>query len=206
MKEHVIDLLSLYVAFLRSLYSLNQSHHWRCKGTNFYANHLLFERLYQDNQKWADMAAEKTLGVFHQLRSQFEAIDEISRTYAEINDPIESSLQACKGMLALSNEVKKTLNKAQAMTPGFEDMIMEIDSQLETHVYLLSSSKEGGFKSRAYPNYEPPPVKTTAHGRIEENAPVDEEEDDEDDEGEPLEGGAPPEYLEVAQPNFGLVR
>jgi len=146
MKERAIDLISLYVAFARALYSINQSHHWRCKGTNFYGNHLLFQRLYKDNQEWADMAAERTLGLFGELRSQFEAIDEIARTFSnpeeEGGELIESSLQACKAFGALSNELYREFKEMNVMTLGLDDMIMSIASQLETHIYLLESAKK----------------------------------------------------------------
>src|ERR1700760_4998396 len=41
--------LGLLVAVLRAASVVHQSHHWQTRGTSFYGDHLLFEKLYNDS-------------------------------------------------------------------------------------------------------------------------------------------------------------
>lgn len=138
------DICSKYVAFLRGLYLLHQNHHWITSGSDFYANHLLFERIYKTAQENADLAAEKFIGLFG---SEALALEEHPKLIAEClakfnkQSPIESSLAAEKDFLKLSNDVYYELkNSKDKMTLGLDDMIMSIASQREESVYLLQQS------------------------------------------------------------------
>lgn len=132
-----IDLMSLYVAYLRALYQIHQNNHWKTKGN--YGNHLLFQRLYEAVQEMADGAAEKTIGVFGDLNVSPEKIAEITEKFST-EDPVVSSLKAEKGFQALSTMVYDELEKADLLTLGIDDMIMSNANTSETHCYLLQQS------------------------------------------------------------------
>lgn len=54
---------SFYVAYLRYLATLYQTRHWESHGIELYAQHLLFERLYNSASEDLDQAAEKMVGM-----------------------------------------------------------------------------------------------------------------------------------------------
>jgi DNA-binding ferritin-like protein len=139
------DICSKYVAFLRALYLLHQNHHWVTSGSAFYANHLLFERIYKTAQENADLAAEKFIGLFG---AETLALEEHPKLIADCltkfskQSPVESSLAAEKEFLQLSEEMYNEFknNSKDKMTLGLDDMIMSIASQREESVYLLQQS------------------------------------------------------------------
>jgi DNA-binding ferritin-like protein len=134
-----VEIMSLYVAFLRALYQILQEAHWKSTGTEFYGNHLLFERLYSATQETVDDAAEKTIGVFGELKDYHEIIAELCTKF-ESDNLIESCLKAEQMFLAFSQNVYDDLKESGAMTLGLDDMIMSIASKHEVHVYLLKQA------------------------------------------------------------------
>lgn len=141
---NAIDLMSLYVAYLRALYQIHQNNHWRTKGNDFYGNHLLFQRLYEASQEMADGAAEKTIGVFGDLNINSDKIAEIANKFNSEENPVLSSLKAEKGFQALSRMVYDELEKAEALTLGLDDSIMANANTSETHCYLLQQALDKG--------------------------------------------------------------
>lgn len=135
-----IDLMSLYVAYLRALYQIHQNNHWKTKGNDFYGNHLLFQRLYESVQEMADGAAEKTIGVFGDLNVSPEKIAEITEKFNSEDNSVVSSLKAEKGFQALSTMVYDELEKADLLTLGIDDALMANANTSETHCYLLQQA------------------------------------------------------------------
>lgn len=138
-----VALISLYVAYLRALYQLHQNAHWKTKGSGFYGNHLLFQRLYEGTQETVDEAAEKALGVFGELKESNETIKEIVNKFNVENfdnDYIQASLKAEQTFLALSQTLYNQLKNLKAMTLGLDDLIMSIANRHEVHVYLLKQA------------------------------------------------------------------
>ena len=139
--------MATYVAFLRSLYLIHQNAHWTTKGTNFYGNHLLFERLYKAAADNSDAAAEKAIGIFGNdtidLGTQAVLINKIIIKYSSLvkpEDPISliaASLQAEQAFLALSSNVYKAFEEDGTLTLGLDDLIMSIANKSEEAVYLL---------------------------------------------------------------------
>lgn len=54
--------LSVLVSALRALYQLHQSHHWTTKGSSYYADHLLYQKLYEGILPEIDSVAERAVG------------------------------------------------------------------------------------------------------------------------------------------------
>ena len=137
------ELMSLYVAFLRALYNIHQNFHWRSKGDNFYGNHLLFQRLYEGTQEDADNAAERTIGLFDTL----EGLDTVIATIVSKYSPegfegqlTQPALDAEQTFLAISEKLYQQLKESGDMTLGLDDLIMNIASRHEVHVYLLKQT------------------------------------------------------------------
>ncbi|MCH7560353.1 MAG: hypothetical protein IIC67_03115 [Thaumarchaeota archaeon] len=54
--------LAALLACLRAAAQLHQTNHWRTKGTAFYGDHQLFDRLYNDSLSMIDQVAERAMG------------------------------------------------------------------------------------------------------------------------------------------------
>jgi len=128
--------MTLYVAFLRALYSIHQHSHWKSKGSDFYGNHLLFQRLYDEAGVMVDEAAEKTIGVFGELLDHSDSLKELLDKYNS-DDHIKNSLDASNDFINLSQELYDDLKGSGDITLGLDDMLMSIANRVEVHTYLL---------------------------------------------------------------------
>jgi hypothetical protein len=141
------EALALLLATSRALYELLHSFHWQTSGPSFYADHLLFERLYGVAYQDIDAIAEKLIGVTGrtdlvgpQLQSQltskvldgFEISDEPSGFAA-------SALLAEHGLLALLADLLQTPDLSQ----GLQNFLQGIADTHETSVYLLGQRTKG---------------------------------------------------------------
>jgi DNA-binding ferritin-like protein len=144
------ELLSYYVAFLRSVYLIHQNSHWIAKGSNFYGNHLLFERIYKSAADDADLAAEKFIGLFgnETLDPMLQAklIGKILEQFSSL-DPLKMSLEVEKKFLVLSEKVYNQLEDARKLSLGLDDMIMSIANDREAAIYLLQQAMKSGNKN-----------------------------------------------------------
>lgn len=133
-----VEIMSTYVAFLRALYRIHQDAHWKAQGESYYANHLLFQRIYEATSDSVDEAAEKCLGIFDELDSKEELQSSIVQSFEKrYENLLERSLMAEEAFLKLSEKTYETLKKNDVMTLGLDDMIMAIANNHEVHVYLL---------------------------------------------------------------------
>jgi DNA-binding ferritin-like protein len=135
--------MALYVAFLRSLYLINQHSHWTIKGDSFYGDHLLLQRLYESAQDNADHAAEKTIGLYgHNALPAMEQAEHIHKILSRytLPEPLSNSIEAEKDFLSLSKKIYNMLKQNDALTLGMDDMIMSIASDREEALYLLNQT------------------------------------------------------------------
>jgi DNA-binding ferritin-like protein len=129
------DLMSLYAAMLRAVYLVHQKSHWEAQK---YANHLLFQRIYEGTLEMADEAAEKAIGVFGELTNQ-EIVGKLANRF-DGGSPAENSMMAEKAFQKLAEYIYKALEEMGAKTMGIDDMIMAHCSKSELHVYLLKQA------------------------------------------------------------------
>jgi len=143
--EKCCKIAGLYLATLKAIYLIHQHSHWTTKGSNFYGNHLLFQRLYEAAQESADLAAEKFLGLLGEdaldFKFQSDLLHKILTKFEKFSDePTEMSLAAEKEFIKLSKEAYDAFEEEGVMTLGLDDMIMAIASKSEEAVYLLQQS------------------------------------------------------------------
>jgi len=143
--EKVEKMANLYVATLRAIYLIEQHCHWTTKGTGFYGDHLLFQRLYESATENADAAAEKMIGLFGEkglnYESQCELIHKICSKYNSLkHKPLEQALSIEKDFLKLSEELFKEFEKMDVMSLGLDDLIMSISNKREESTYLLQQA------------------------------------------------------------------
>jgi len=136
-------LMNVYVACLRAITIIHQTNHWKCKSPNFYGNHLLFERIYDDANKKLDEAAEKTIGLFGNDSIdndvQMSLVKKMVIKYSTDNY-IENSIKAEEDFIELATKTYEELKSANDITLGLDDLIMAHASQSETSLYLLKQA------------------------------------------------------------------
>jgi len=141
------EMLAEYVGMLQGLTVVHQTAHWTAKGDNYYGEHLLFDRLYENVEEDLDVAAEKLIGVFGSKFMDPKKHAEYTKTFVDecdTKDLTERSLEAEIAFLSFSEEVYDKIKESGDMTLGLDDMIMGIASRHEENVYLL---KQQGAKS-----------------------------------------------------------
>jgi DNA-binding ferritin-like protein len=150
--ENIFEFANFYLAFLRALAILHQSHHWLTRGKNFYGNHLLLDRIYRTAADNSDLAAEKFVGVLGDevldLSLHNAYIHSILKSF-EGEDPIQISLAAEEKFQALSEKLYDLLEKSGKLTLGMDDMIMSIASKSEESSYLLGQVEKMTGKKEA---------------------------------------------------------
>lgn len=144
-----------FLACTRALAMAAQSYHWRTNGGNYYEDHLLFERIYNDVDGMVDGLAERGIGV-----SDNDALAEpnlqahMIADYLKKNVPENASAAEFPKLLLDHSkfhlaEIKDFLNKlrdADASSDGIEDLLQGMASKHEEHVYLLQRRcKEAEF-------------------------------------------------------------
>lgn len=143
--------MSALLPYLRALYQLYQHAHWKSEGENYYGDHLLFQRLYEDVQEEIDLVAEKIIGVSGETDAVNVGADvgdaaELAKTMLNGDDFVSQSINAEKGLLELISQIMRG-----DTTDGVEDMLQGIASKHEEHMYLLQQrSKESGILVQLY--------------------------------------------------------
>ena len=143
--DRVSKIANLYIATLRAIYLTGQFSHWTTRGLGAYGEHLLFERLYGNAQKDADLAAEKFIGLLGEDACDYELqakyIHDLQAKYADhAMEKLELSLAIVKDFLAFSDQVYAEMEKEGVLSLGLDDCIMGIASNQEEACYLLQQS------------------------------------------------------------------
>jgi hypothetical protein len=141
------------LALLRALTVIHQSHHWLTYGEAYYADHLLFERLYNETVGEVDSVAEKALGtgcpkvlIHPGLQSKAVAVLVTKFcgngvTVGEGENPqayVESSLRAENYFLTCTKQVAENMKGLGELTRGTDNLLAGIEDKHEGHVYLLT--------------------------------------------------------------------
>jgi DNA-binding ferritin-like protein len=149
--EKCVKVAALYIATLQALAIITTQNHWLTRGTTFYGNHLLFERLYDSALDDLDAAAEKMIGIFGDevlnYELQAELLNKVILKFKNLEgSPLEMSLAIEKEFIALSKSAYDCFKEEGKMTLGLDDELMSIASNRETSVYLLQQALKGSDK------------------------------------------------------------
>lgn len=139
--------ISDLLAVLRAAQASHQHAHWTCKGTQFYADHLLFQRLYESitdefdtlAEKAVQQAGAKSVDLCEQLKSMLECAKEwdtdgdLVRRALDVEKAVQWEIQVCRGQL----------EKDDALTPGMDNFLAQLADNHETALYLLGQRLGG---------------------------------------------------------------
>lgn len=142
--EKCDKMAALFISSLKTIYTIHQRNHWITQGSNFYGDHLLFQRLYESVQEDLDLAAEKFVGLFGSHVLEYNLYSDLCfklmKKYNSINDPVEQSLKIEKDFIQLCKTAYDCFEEEGKLSLGLDDMIMSISSNREEAVYLLSQT------------------------------------------------------------------
>lgn len=139
---------AMYIATLKAMAIVHQHNHWTTRGSDFYGDHLLLERLYDSTLKDLDLAAEKFVGLFGDevlnYDLQVDLLSKVLMKYSRLEgSPVEMSLAIEKDFLKFSGDAYNSFDEEGKLSLGLDDMIMSIASQREESVYLLQQVLKG---------------------------------------------------------------
>lgn len=136
--------LSSVLSVLQAAAFLHKTHHWQTHGNQYYADHLLFDRLYTESQSFIDQVAERAVGSTNveavDAKSQVRAISAIVAVVAREAEPesmVRASLRVEALVLAVINQCLETLKARGGLTNGIDNLLQGAADLHETFVYLL---------------------------------------------------------------------
>jgi DNA-binding ferritin-like protein len=141
---------------LRYLRDVHHTHHWIAKGDPFYADHELFERLYNNVVPEIDEMAEKAVGLgsernvdlslqLKQLEKMCSGAYGMSQMIPQPSELAKRSLAAEKNFVKTVTMMMKSLDERGMLTPGLENMLGGIADVHEGHIYLLKQRCSAGM-------------------------------------------------------------
>lgn len=125
------------LAKLRLLAMYYQTAHWQVKSSTYYADHVLFERLYNETNEQIDGIAERAVGL-----TDMEAVslaDSLSMmSQFKLPTECKDNSEYAKAGLALEKSVMGTIDRAlEGASAGTRNLLEGLADVSEKHVYLL---------------------------------------------------------------------
>jgi len=144
--SHCEEALCALMCCLNALYTIERSAHWMAKPDNFYADHLLFQRLYEAIPDEIDKLAEKMavdcgLEVLRADVLSQGACDKVCEILDSCSaDPFEQALCAENCVLDSIQAAMDAIDASDLRKLGWDDLLGEMTSKHEEHIYLLKHS------------------------------------------------------------------
>jgi len=138
--------LSELLAYLRAALIINQTHHWQTSGPSFYADHLLFERLYDDEddevEDLIDAVAERAVGL--DSIDRVDAVEQCGKVFEIVKDAYNqvsgnTPSDMVKRSLFIEQQVMKAIENCRntISIEGVTVILDEVGDLHETFIYLL---------------------------------------------------------------------
>lgn len=129
------------LALLRALKWNYWNSHWMVKGGPYYADHLLFQRLYEEQiDEQIDTLAEKITSYDGDILGSQIMLDAFNRFLSlnkDIENPFQRGLQMENHVQRALKSVYSDLQKSGELSLGMDDFLMATASERETVIYLL---------------------------------------------------------------------
>ena len=139
-----------YISLYITLQTVYKNFHWLTHGTAYYADHQLFDRLYDSVTEEIDYLVEKMISLFGRECSNPVVTAEIVANnlksiiggFATNCDPdqlVAIALYFEILFLEINNEFYKSMDASGGMSMGLDDLIMANHNTHENNLYLLKS-------------------------------------------------------------------
>jgi DNA-binding ferritin-like protein len=140
--------LAILLSSLRALALTHQFSHWTSSGDPFYADHLLFERLYNMIVPQIDKVAEKTIGMggsvllhpLHQVNHEALLMQTMCPAGSRVPNSAElarRSYEAEMHFMGIFDNLMHRMKCTGTISLGVENMLGEIADAHEEAIYLL---------------------------------------------------------------------
>lgn len=142
MENTMFNVLNKQVANWTVLYTKLHNFHWNVKGPHFFTLHAKFEELYNEASAHIDALAERVLAIGGKPVGTLSAcLNTASITEAEGNETAEQMVETvARDFAILVDELKLAIEAAeQADDEATADMLLEILSGLEKHIWMLNA-------------------------------------------------------------------
>lgn len=146
------------LAYLHAAYQNHWTAHWQSKGSNFYADHELFGRLYGSFPGEIDGLAEKMVAMYGT-----ESVDLVQQTrmqaafaakWAEEPDLVARAYMVEEGLQDAITNTVDALDESEELTLGMDNFLAGLADSHETPLYLLGQRmKDGKIASRVASRY-----------------------------------------------------
>jgi DNA-binding ferritin-like protein len=142
-----IEPLMEFLACLKMNLNYIQAAHWISKGSSFYGDHLMFEKIYNELGGEMDAYAEKIIALssdevvnpIEVLRMAAERLPKVIE-FSGDHDGDDLTMYAINSEKYVLSELEKLydmLKEQNETTMGLDDLLMEIHNNHESHIYLL---------------------------------------------------------------------
>jgi DNA-binding ferritin-like protein len=140
-----VKLCKTIFAYLETAYLFYQSAHWQTAGSTFYADHLLFQRLYEGVREEIDSLGEKIVGVFNASDVDYTLRLKHLCTLSDYLDMNANQKAYINTALAIETKLLEHLKSTDTMdySPGVKDLFAGFANAHEGHVYLLKQRQRG---------------------------------------------------------------
>jgi DNA-binding ferritin-like protein len=150
MPMNSLTALQIFLACLRGAHWAHWTSHWQVKGSPYYGDHLLMERLYTGLVEEIDTLAEKIVGSYgpeavapvDQAQIMANALLPIVEMQSQ-DHPILRALFVEEALQKVFKRVYDYLQQQETLSLGMDDFIMSLASAHETNVYLLRQRLRG---------------------------------------------------------------
>jgi len=130
--------MSSLLAHLRAASHLHQTHHWQSKGSPFFGDHLLFERLYNESQPFIDEVAERAIGEgSDDMVDALEQINLMQKTLASFKSSSSQEEMIAKSLKMEKDILELAKSLLDGATPGTSNLLEGLCDKHEQFVYLL---------------------------------------------------------------------
>jgi len=140
--------LGVLTAVVRAAVMMHQTHHWQSRGTSFYGDHLLFERLYNETVGFVDQLAERSVGTGsrdlvcpkHHATMVRALVFHWGQASSDDPSPAEmvsTSLDIVRCVLDCINAARLNLEHKGQLSDGTDNLLQGIADKHEEFLYLL---------------------------------------------------------------------
>ena len=143
-QDPALATLQVLLAILRGAHWAHWTSHWQVKGSPYYGDHQLLQRVYEGLIEEIDTLAEKIVGKYgsqavapvDQAQIMANTLLPIAEAEAQ-SDPILRALIIEEALQKVFENVYGALKQMGAMSLGMDDFIMSMANAHETFQYLL---------------------------------------------------------------------
>lgn len=158
--QALVQPLPWLLACQRALAHIHQTHHWQTQGQAAYADHLLFERLYNESLGFIDQVAERAVGTVgpaavdahQQIDWMHKLVKAVcgSEPHTSADQMVQASLAGEMVFLGVLAHLMQLMEADGQMSPGTHNLLEGAGDKHETFVYLLKQRLGGGQAVYSY--------------------------------------------------------